>query len=523
VFTLAEAELIGGHITARRHPNPIAHQRLWRFVMSIDIEPSAETDTPIEVVTVVLDPRVAYAGFGPDDGPLAMVARQYDAEDVIEDLADAAEQLDFAYKLAWEKAAKRLAPDIIWNVSAPYHQQVEDFPLLDAIAKTGREDLGRTKLISQISDAITIEAQALPVGATRWAVFDGGRMVGSATVRHTVTSVEDNHTAETATLLRDGGEVLRSVDSGDLRLELIEPGGEARHDPAALGYVLTDRGTVIFAAADFRPSPMHAVDSDRTVEALAEFLALTPGDTDEAYFVSYTQRQSLWAAGDGPSKLYELITDLAGDTEYNAQIAADAEMAAEHSGEIRLWRVRPLDRDDLPPVDLLADSPSNARAQYPGYVTAWMADTGRDLDLDISPALGVEASGAPLRHGQPVLPTVRGQHTLDWGVDHVNHWGADAYLVTELVPTRLTLRIPATGTATLALINASGTAHAGAHVEAHHGSCLVALPDSDVRVYPGAAVNRRPGSYVTLAPEARMPQRYGAFRSSAMQDRARGR
>lgn len=274
--------------------------------MSTSIEPSAEADTPTDVITVVLDPRVAYVGFGPDDGPLAQLAAGYDAEDVLEDLADAAEQLDFAFKNAWENEARRIAPDVAWNVSAPNHQAPDDFPLLDAVAKTGREDRDRAELINQISAAITVEAETLSVGTTRWAVIDGGRMVGSATVEHTVMSVQDQHTRETAALLRDGGEVLRAVDSGDLRLELIEPDGEIRHDSGALGYVLTDRGTAIFAAADFRPSPLHAVDSDRTIEALAEFLALKPGDTDDEYFANYTQRQQFWAAGDGPSKLYGL-------------------------------------------------------------------------------------------------------------------------------------------------------------------------------------------------------------------------
>lgn len=493
--------------------------------MSTSIEPSADADTPANTVTVVLDPRVAYVGFGPDDGPLAKLARGYDAGDVIEDLADAAEQLDFAFKNAWEKAARRIAPDVAWYISAPYHQPAADFPLLDTVAKTGREDRGRAELLDRISGAITIEAETLSVGATRWAVIDSGRMVGSATVEHTVMSVQDQHTNEAATQLRDGGEVLRAVDSGDLRLEIIEAGGEVSHDPGALGYVLTDRGTVIFAAADFRPSPLHAVDSDRTVEALAEFLALKPGDTDDEYFANYTQRQQFWVAGDGPRKLYGLITELPGDTEYNAQIAADAELAAEHSGEIRAWRVRPLERTDLPPTDLLADSPSGARAQYPAYVAAWMADTGRDLDLDtdLFPALGVEPSGTPPHHGQPVIPGVRGQQTLDWAVEHVNHWGAEAVIVTGLIPSRVTLNIPATGTATVAIMNASATAHAGAHVEAHRRSRITALPDSDVRIYPGAAVDRRQGAYVTLAPESRMPQRGATFRDSAMQQRARGR
>jgi hypothetical protein len=120
--------------------------------MSTSTQPPAADDTPTNTVavsvtvTVVLDPRVAYVGFGPDDGPLAQPASRYDAEDVIEDLADAAEKLDFAYLRAWEKAAARIAPDAEWNVSAPHHQRAEDFPLLDAVAKTGREDWDRAAL-----------------------------------------------------------------------------------------------------------------------------------------------------------------------------------------------------------------------------------------------------------------------------------------------------------------------------------------------------------------------------------------
>ena len=407
------------------------------------------------------------------------------------------------------------------------HQRAEDFPLLDAVAKPGREERDRAALLDQISGAITVEAEPLSVGATRWAVVDCGRMVGSATVEveHTVMSIQVRHTNDVAAALRDGGELLRAVDSGDLRLELIEAGGVIRHDPGALGYVLTDRGTITFAAADFRPSPLHAVDSDRTVEALAEFLALKPGDTDDSYFAGYAERQQFWAAGDGPSKLYELITELAGDTEYNAQIAADAERAAEHSGEIRAWHVRPLERTGLPPTVLLADSPSNARAQYPAYVAAWMADASRDLDIDtdLFPALGVEPSGAPLHHGQSVIPGVRGQQTLDWAVEHVNHWGTEAVIVTDLIPSRVTLSIPATGTAIVAVVNASATAHAGARVEAHHRSRITALPDSDVRIYPGAAVDRRDGAHITLAPESQMPVRGGTFQEGAEQQRERGR
>jgi hypothetical protein len=161
--------------------------------------------------------------------------------------------------------------------------------------------------------------------------------------------------------------------------------------------------------------------------------------------------------------------------------------------------------------------------QYPGYVAAWIADTGRELDLDtdLFPALGVEPSGAPLHHGQPVIPGVRGQQTLDWAVEHVNHWGTQAVIFTDLIPSRVTLNIPATGTATFAIVNAAATAHAGAHVEAHRRSRITALHDSDVRIYPGAAVSRHEGAYVTLAPESRMPLRGGAFRDTSVQQRAR--
>src|SRR5262245_31662472 len=62
-----------------------------------------------------------------------------------------------------------------------------------------------------------------------------------------------------------------------------------------LGYRLTmrenGRRTVLFQGEDFGCSPMHAIDSDASVEALMGFLTLRPGDTDREYFKSYTQDQ----------------------------------------------------------------------------------------------------------------------------------------------------------------------------------------------------------------------------------------
>src|SRR5699024_2134674 len=101
--------------------------------------------------------------------------------EVVEDLADAAEQLDFAYRRAWEGAASRIAPDVAWNISAPYHQPAADFPLLDAVAKTGREAGVPRGLLDDITSRVTVEVEALDFGGTRWTVFDERRLIGTAT------------------------------------------------------------------------------------------------------------------------------------------------------------------------------------------------------------------------------------------------------------------------------------------------------------------------------------------------------
>jgi hypothetical protein len=154
-----------------------------------------------------------------------------------------------------------------------------------------------------------------------------------------------------------------------------------------------------------------------------------------------------------------------------------------------------------------------------------MEDTGRELDIDddLFPALGIDPGDVASHGGRPVVTPVRGQATLDWAVEHVNHWDTEAYIAADHIPTKLTLTIPATGTATVAIRSATAVAHAGARVEAHNRSRITALPDSEVHIHPGAAVNRQPGSYVALAPEARIPQRGGAFRDAQMPRTGLGR
>lgn len=58
-----------------------------------------------------------------------------------------------------------------------------------------------------------------------------------------------------------------------------------------LGYSLRLNGVELFTGEDFAHSPLAAVDSDETINALMSFLVLRPGDTDVEYFAHYTQAQ----------------------------------------------------------------------------------------------------------------------------------------------------------------------------------------------------------------------------------------
>lgn len=82
--------------------------------------------------------------------------------------------------------------------------------------------------------------------------------------------------------MRDAGTTdNRGVTTIAYKLTMREPGAR--------------KSTVIFDAADYHGSPMHADDSDANVEGLMGFLTLQPGDTDEGYFSSYTPEQLAFA------------------------------------------------------------------------------------------------------------------------------------------------------------------------------------------------------------------------------------
>lgn len=94
-----------------------------------------------------------------------------------------------------------------------------------------------------------------------------------------------------------GWQSLRVWRFDDFELRLYEINQLHTDEKPQLGYEFFDRSyglSPIFSGTDFRPSPLHAVDSDATAAALLSFLSLRPGDTDADYFAGYTPRQLDW-------------------------------------------------------------------------------------------------------------------------------------------------------------------------------------------------------------------------------------
>ena len=78
-------------------------------------------------------------------------------------------------------------------------------------------------------------------------------------------------------------------------LSIFDTGRTDARGCTILAYALKQREgghtSVVFEGTDFRPSPLHADDSNATVAALLGFLTLRPGDTDRDYFEGYTPAQ----------------------------------------------------------------------------------------------------------------------------------------------------------------------------------------------------------------------------------------
>lgn len=73
----------------------------------------------------------------------------------------------------------------------------------------------------------------------------------------------------------------------------------------------------LFKRNDYRPSPLHNVDSIESVVNLLGFLTVQPGGVEEDYFHDYTQEQMDWAESMDCEKLGGMVTDFeAGEPEY---------------------------------------------------------------------------------------------------------------------------------------------------------------------------------------------------------------
>lgn len=91
-------------------------------------------------------------------------------------------------------------------------------------------------------------------------------------------------------------DVLRDVTLGDTGYRLViwdawRPGWRHPQHPIGYAFFAPGEDTPIFTGEDYGCSPMHAIDSDACLRGLLGFLTLQDGDTDPAYFASYTERQ----------------------------------------------------------------------------------------------------------------------------------------------------------------------------------------------------------------------------------------
>lgn len=83
------------------------------------------------------------------------------------------------------------------------------------------------------------------------------------------------------------------------KLELWYTGGIDHYGKSKVAYKFFQDDELIFSGDDFYPSPLYAVDSKESANALLGFLSLQPGDTDNEYFENYTERQMQFALEHG--------------------------------------------------------------------------------------------------------------------------------------------------------------------------------------------------------------------------------
>ncbi len=80
---------------------------------------------------------------------------------------------------------------------------------------------------------------------------------------------------------------------------------------------------LFFAGNDFRPAPMHGIDSLEAITSLLGFICVGIHDTESEYFKEYTPEQLEWAKGNGDrEQLSGLLSDLDNSAEPKHQASA---------------------------------------------------------------------------------------------------------------------------------------------------------------------------------------------------------
>ena len=102
-------------------------------------------------------------------------------------------------------------------------------------------------------------------------------------------------------------EHMRAWEFEQFRLELFDNGGVGFQGNVSYEFYVDN--TLLFSESDFRPSPLHAIDSDENVFSLLGFLSLRSGDTDFEYFKDYTRKQLAWTDSDDCECLASLVFD----------------------------------------------------------------------------------------------------------------------------------------------------------------------------------------------------------------------
>jgi hypothetical protein len=94
-------------------------------------------------------------------------------------------------------------------------------------------------------------------------------------------------------------EHVKTFSQDGFRLDLWDTGHTDEYGKSILHYALFDEQQpngkgIVFEGTGYRPSPLHAIDSDESVAGILSFLSLGEGDTDSEYFDNYTETQLTW-------------------------------------------------------------------------------------------------------------------------------------------------------------------------------------------------------------------------------------